>query len=135
MTNRGRSVKYHTRRIKGRTPTMKTNSIALLANNSGQGCILEWHGVDIYWDFENVGGAALMDHGLDDAPDGLSIWEGFMYCSESHTVNGHEYDANLEGEYRDLTPEEWKLLQKTGVPWELEDCDDCGKIDCECEEA
>lgn len=119
-------------RIKGRDPKAP-NSIALIASVGGDGVILEWHGNDIYWEFEGEGCLRTDFHGMDDAPDGLSIWEGKMCCDQGY--EDPVPDCSLEGEYRDLTPEEWKLLQDTGVPWELEPCDVCKQVKCTCDGA
>jgi hypothetical protein len=109
-----------------RPPTKKrlgatTDSIALIANNGGKGCILTYSGPGIEACVDEGGSALLDDNGLDDAPDGLSIWEGYYCVTESHTDCGHEYDATLEGKFRPLTPTEWKLLAETGKPWKYED--------------
>lgn len=103
-----------------RAPWNKTDSIALIACRGGHGCILDHDGLGIEADVEALGHGSLTDHGLDDAPDGLSIWEGRLHTSESHTPDGHEYDSELIGEFRSLTDDEWKLLQTTGTPWLLQ---------------
>jgi hypothetical protein len=87
----------------------------VIANNGGCGCVL--YAVGSCWEawYESIGSYRLDDNGLDDAPDGICIWEGFL-----HTVGPDrdgEYDAELQGEFRDLTPGEWALLQG-GAPWD-----------------
>lgn len=109
-------------RRKRRSPWDKTDSIALIAcDGGGNGCVLAHDGAGIEADFEHESSAALDNHGLDDAPEGLSIWEGRMDASKYWTDCGYEYDASLEGTFRDLTPEEWELYRATGVPWTFED--------------
>lgn len=97
---------------------MTTESIALIANNGGSGIILELHGTGISCEVDAVGSKRLDDYGLDDAPDGLSIWEGHL---NAHPCGPHneEVDTGLVGKFRDLTDEEWRLLKETGVPWEI----------------
>jgi len=58
------------------------------------------------------------DLGFDDAPLGISIWEGdFKWIS-----GGYEcpQDGNLDpvGAYRDLTEEEWKAVHERRNPFE-----------------
>lgn len=105
-------------RKKRKAPWNTHPDIALIANNGGTGCILASDGAAIEYSQEN--GHALDDNGLDDAPDGLSIWEGRGHSSEWHTDMGHEYDFELNGSFRDLTEQEWTLLRETGTPWEYE---------------
>lgn len=97
-----------------------TNSIALIANNGGTGCVLECDGSGIEASLDDVG-KALDDNGLDDAPDGLSIWEGRYVTTQHNSIDyGIDYDAELIGTFRDLTEREWALLRETGTPWEFE---------------
>ena len=79
----------------------------------GTGCVLAYDGRDIEADFENESSAALDNHGLDgEERDGLLIWEGHMYVSSPSYEYG-EVDWYLEGEMRELTSEEWKLLHRS----------------------
>lgn len=68
-------------------------------------------------------GSALDDLGLDDAPLGVSVWEGTY-----HVINcgDGEFDAKADGTFRPATDEEWRtsagfskhpwpLFQKRGV--------------------
>lgn len=95
-----------------------TDSIALIASRNGHGVILAHDGDGIEADIEAVGLGGLDDHGLDDAPDGLSIWEGHM-SGWGPDHNG-EYDCELRGKFRHLTEAEWSLYRSTGTPWEFE---------------
>lgn len=106
-------------RKKRKAPWNEHDDIALIANNGGTGCILVSDGAAIEYSQEN--GCALDDNGLDDAPDGLSIWEGRGHSWETNTDMGHEYDFELRGTFRDLTDREWALLRETGTPWEFEE--------------
>jgi len=81
-----------------------------------EGWIL-WHvGGGIYWSIEEAGSNHLDDNGLDDAPDGISIWEGDMHGSYDH-MSG-EYGSALEGEFRDPTAEEWAAIMQQECPWD-----------------
>ncbi len=96
-----------------------TDSIALIASNGSHGCIVVHDGAGIEADIEAIGNNSLDHHGLDDAPDGLSIWEGRLTggrCGEF----GEDYETELVGTFRDLTDAEWLLLRETGEPWSYE---------------
>lgn len=101
-------------------PWDRCDSIALIANNGGDGCILAHDGPGIEVNIEALGYSDLDDHGLDGAPDGLSIWEGTLTVYPGSYEYPLETDAVLEGDCRDLTDREWELLRTTGVPWEYE---------------
>lgn len=93
-----------------------TDSIALVASNGYDGVVLCHDGPGIEAAIEDTG--TCLDYcGLDDAPDGLSIWEGSYQVVR--TYEG-DYDAWLEGTFRPLTEAEWGLLRTTEVPWTLE---------------
>ena len=96
-----------------------TDSIALIAARKGHGVILAHDGGGIEADIEAVGLGALDDHGLDNAPDGLSIWEGRM-SGWGPDHNG-DYDCELRGTFRPLTDAEWTMFRETGTPWTFEE--------------
>lgn len=95
-----------------------TESIALIVNRGGQGVVLEFDGAGIEADMDEVGTYALDDHGLDGAPDGISIWEGRLVVTCDYWTN--DVECELVGKFRDLTEREWTLLRETGVSWEFE---------------
>lgn len=98
-----------------------TDSVALIANNCGNGVILACDGPGIEADIEAVGIGHLDDHGLDNAPDGLSIWEGKLTGGQvGNGYDGYDYETELVGSFRALTEREWALLRDTGTPWEFE---------------
>lgn len=94
-----------------------TDSIALVACNGHYGTVICHDGPGIESAIEDTS-PALDACGLDDAPDGLSIWEGCYITTRDYWG---EYDAYLSGHFRDLTEAEWTLLRETDVPWEMEE--------------
>lgn len=98
-----------------------TDSIALIACNGGCGVILEHDGPGIEAAVDGECNLRLEDHGLDDAPDGLSIWEGRYACFNTSYEYSYEYECELDGKFRDLTDREWDYLRETGTPWEYEE--------------
>lgn len=96
-------------------PWAKHDSIALIASRNGQGCVLVYDGAGIQADIEKgVGSTDIEQLGLDDAPDGLSIWEGKLMVWREREG---EYDSDLKGTFRSLTEEEWENFRSTGKPW------------------
>lgn len=88
----------------------------VVACNGGAGCVL--YAIGSCWEawYEGSGSYRLDDNGLDDAPDGVSIWEGRVQ-GWGPDRDG-EYDAELRGEFRPLTAEEWQLLASGEPPWD-----------------
>lgn len=107
-------------RKKRKAPWNETDSIALVAQGSKDGVLLVYDGPGVEGAIEDVG-EHTDDLGLDDAPDGLSIWEGRYHTSQYWTDCGYEYDAELVGKFRELTDQEWELFRATGTPWEYEE--------------
>jgi hypothetical protein len=56
--------------------------------------------------------------GLDDAPEGISIWEGEIRTSHTNTPDANEYDSWLEGAFRSPTDEEWTAIREGRCPWD-----------------
>jgi hypothetical protein len=90
-----------------------TESIALVASNGKTGVVLACDGRGIEYFVDGLGGA-LDDLGLDDAPEGLSIWEGVLRSTRSYEG---EHDAHLEGAFRPLTAEERARVVAGEEPW------------------
>ncbi len=85
-------------------------SMALIAcDGEGHGCVLETFGPAVPGLNDDTGRGHLDDFGLDDAPKGLSVWIGNLQTWRCGAW-GEEWDAELRGEFRSLTPEEWKRL-------------------------
>jgi hypothetical protein len=59
--------------------------------------------------------------GLDDAPNGISIWEGGIKSVHVHTPDCNEHDSWLAGGFRDPTDEEWAAIRKNECPWNDDD--------------
>jgi len=93
----------------------KNESMALIANNAkSSGLVLEVkERCALYYDIDAIGND-LSDLGLDDAPSGLSIWEGYAVdLVQSYYDSDIEHE--LHGTFRALTVAEWDLL-RTGKP-------------------
>ncbi len=89
-------------------------SLAVVAcDGHGHGCILSTAGPHVAHEISVIG-RELSDLGLDDAPEGLSVWKGRIKTSTSYEG---EVDAWLEGEFRDPTDEEWVAIRNGECPW------------------
>lgn len=98
-------------------PDFSKPSRAVLANADGTGVVLWAVGVHIEEEISNAG-RQLSDLGLDDAPDGISVWEGVWNGFERHTPDGSEYDSEARGAFREPTEAEWESIRKGECPWE-----------------
>lgn len=96
-------------------------SRAVVANRNGHGCVLFYRGDSITIEIEECCLHHLGDLGLDDAPDGISIWEG-AYIWHS---GGYEYpqDGSTEpsGKFRSLTEWEWGCVKCGQSPFDPPD--------------
>lgn len=94
-------------------PTEQPDSSALIASNNGKGVILDHdNGPSITYLINNAG-YEIQEVGFgDEAPDGLSIWEGCVYREP-------DWEEEILGSFRDLTPEEAVRYVTEGQLWEL----------------
>jgi hypothetical protein len=58
---------------------------------------------------------------LDDAPEGVHVWEGVFRGYEINTPDAHEYDCEPIGAFRPLTAEEWARLARGERLWPQEE--------------
>jgi hypothetical protein len=98
----------------------KKNSIALIAcDGGGHGVVLWTVGPHLAMEMEEGGLTQLCDLGLDDAPQGISVWEGRVrYHRSTSWESGHtESEAETEGTFRPPTPAEWLVIAQNQCPW------------------
>jgi len=100
-----------------KSPLTKSNECkAVIANGRGYGCVLWFSGDQLYFEIDGMGGH-LSDLALDDAPEGISVWEGryvWYPGSYEHPTDGWSEPV---GVFRDPTPEEWAQITKNQSPW------------------
>ena len=93
-------------------------SHALIANGRHNGCVLEYGGPGIEGEIDEHGIHDLDDLGLDDAPLGLSVWEGTAaYWQSGNPMDGLEWNAELRGAFRVLTSDEWARVAQCKALW------------------
>ena len=59
------------------------------------------------------------DHMLDDAPDGIFVWEGDHKWIPGGYFNPEEGEMEPVGEFRMPTEEEWQAIKENRNPWPL----------------
>jgi len=97
----------------------KRPSRAVVACRGGIGQVL-WH-VGAHMAFEiTEGGLDWIDLGLDDAPDGISIWEGVYRFIPEYTEWGQPEGGSTtpEGKFRAPTDAEWEAIREGRNPWD-----------------
>ena len=97
--------------------TGKDQCWAIIANNNGQGCVLAYGGgATLRYEIEEAGCHALDYLGLDDAPEGISVWEG-RYNTTGNAGSPGYFDDSVEtqpcGRFRALSNQEWGRLVKS----------------------
>lgn len=95
----------------------KPSRAVVVCDGKGTGAVL-WHvGGDLFLEID-AAGTALDDLGLDDAPIGISVWEGRFTYEERASSSGEPVeDAVAEGTFRPPTGEEWKAIHEARPPW------------------
>ena len=91
---------------------------AVVANrDDGKGVVLWCAGKGIE---EEVSATSprLDDLGLDDAPEGISIWEGCIVTRKcGNPLYGVDYETELVGKFRDPSDAEWAEIHQGRSPW------------------
>jgi hypothetical protein len=94
-------------------------SKAVIANpKHGGGCILWYIGGSLANEIEECGLYQLSDLGLDDAPPGISVWEGTFVWQRGPYEHPNDGDMLPSGKFREPTPEEWFWIIGNRNPWD-----------------
>lgn len=93
------------------------SSLAVVASTDGTGVVLWTAGPHVSSMIEDIGGG-LEEIGLDDAPDGISVWEGGIKTVHINTPDCNEWESWLDGGFRSPTDEEWTAIRKNECPWD-----------------
>jgi len=93
-------------------------SRAIVACRNGVGAVLWFVGAHLTYEMQEGPGTDLCDLGLDDAPDGISVWEGtYHYDAPAYYSDGEPGYPEPKGSFRQPTPEEWAKIQQNECPW------------------
>lgn len=95
----------------------KPSRAVIACDSNGNGCILHYVGAHLDYDINGIGLTELDDLGLDNAPEGLSVWEGEHHVTRDYSG---ETDYWLKGEFRALTDAEQRAVGKNECPWDAD---------------
>jgi hypothetical protein len=87
-------------------------SLAVVASNGEHGCVLWTVGAHVRFEQQECGWE-LIDLGLHNAPQGISIWEGvYIYIPEPWEC------SEPKGQFRKPTDAEWVAIREGRCPWD-----------------
>ncbi len=92
-------------------------SKAVCVNNGDDGIVLHYIGTNISEEIANAGSARLDELGLDNAPAGITVWEGKAHWTPGPWEHPQDGDVELRGTFRDPTDEEWLSIRNGDSPW------------------
>lgn len=95
----------------------KTNLAVIASDSRGNGVVLWYVGGHISNEIDDVGLRLTGDLGLDDAPEGICVWEGNFKWSPGPWEYPDDGDFYPVGKFRQPTPEEWESIHKNECPW------------------
>ncbi len=97
-------------------------SLAVVASDGqGEGAVLWTVGAHLNLEMEEIGLYRLDELGLDNAPLGISVWEGKGVWSRGPWEHPQDGDMELVGEFRDPTKLEWAFIKDNECPWNDEE--------------
>lgn len=107
-----------------------TPSLAVVACRGGHGVVL-WYGggPSLAFEIEEGGLAGLDDLGLDDAPEGISIWTGRYVTKGGPSIPGYcddSIETTPKGSFRQPDANEWHDIRMGRNPWPRLRCSKCG---------
>jgi len=99
--------------------------VALVAKNKRGGSLVSIKPYcALWWELDDMGSVDLGDYGLDDAPEGISIWEGMAIWQPGGYECPEDGMMNYEGTFRRLTAEEAAKMQAGEPLWTEPEEDD-----------
>lgn len=94
-------------------------SLAVVAcDGNGNGCVLWTVGAHVAFEMWEVGLTQLGDLGLDDAPLGISVWEGKYHWQPGGWECPQDGEMYPKGTFRPPTDEEWTAIREGRCPWD-----------------
>lgn len=94
-----------------RSAWVKPSLAVVACDGGGNGCVLWTAGPAMRFEIIESGLRDLSDLGLDDAPEGISVWAGRIYSDP------RDDDSELRGEFRSPTIDEWAAIMRGECPW------------------
>lgn len=96
----------------------KPSRVIVAMGPNGKGAVLDYIGWHVGNEIEEAGVYELDGLGLDDAPRGVTMWEG-VYVFVGDEPDGIE--ARPQGKFRRLTDAEWAAVRHGFPPWNQRD--------------
>ena len=90
----------------------------VIVSNGRSGVALWWVGAGAWSEIEEGGLSDAGDLGLDDAPGGITIWEGDYHATQGFCG---DFDVEPTGKFREPTAEEWEAIGAGRCPWDPKD--------------
>ncbi|KKN31774.1 hypothetical protein LCGC14_0820580 [marine sediment metagenome] len=89
-------------------------------DGNGHGAVLWTVGPHVAHEMNEAGMVELSDLGLDDAPLGVSIWEGVYVTPPAPALQESAGDEGTQpaGKFRPPTDHEWDAIKAGRCPWE-----------------
>lgn len=92
-------------------------SKAVVACRQGYGIVLWTAGPHVNQHIEELGVTDLGELGLDDAPDGITVWEGMLELAPYGHYPPDVVKHELRGAFRQPTDTEWAAIRNGECPW------------------
>lgn len=94
----------------------------IACDGEGRGCVLWAVGAHLRFEMEECRLFGLGDLGLDDAPAGVSIWEGKFIWQSGGWECPQDGEMFPKGAFRSPTDEEWEAIRAGRCPWQETPC-------------
>lgn len=94
----------------------------IACDGHGNGVVLWAIGAHLRFEMEECGLSCLGDLGLDDAPEGISVWEGKYIWQSGGWECQQDGEMYPKGSFRSPTDEEWQAIRAGSCPWKETPC-------------
>lgn len=98
---------------------LPSRAVVAMSDDESSGCVLWWVGSALHYEIKDAGMKTLEDLGLQEAPVGISIWEGqYRSVQCGNPSGGYDYESEPVGAFRAPTDEEWAAIRSGTEPWD-----------------
>lgn len=94
----------------------------IACDGNGNGCVLWAVGAHLRFELEERGLSGLDALGLDDAPCGISVWEGKYLWQPGSWEYPQDGSTLPNGAFRAPTDDEWQAIRAGRCPWPETPC-------------
>jgi hypothetical protein len=98
------------------------DAAASAEGTTSRGCVLYAVGAHLRFEIEEGGLHELGELGIDDAPAGISVWEGTFIWQPGGWECPQDGDMFPKGVFRPPTAEEWQSIREGRCPWQETPC-------------